>query len=83
MNGEDSTKEIFKTQPKLRIYNYQGSLTSTSEGIKKVFDNARKGIVRYLPNLKIINYKEISIQFYQNDNQNNQNIINQNNQNDN
>ena len=50
MNGEDSTKEIFKTQPKLRVYNYQGSLTSTSEGIKKVFDNARKGMERNVNN---------------------------------
>ena len=54
MNGEDSTKETFKTQPKLIVYNYQGSLTNTSEGIKKVFDNARKGIVKYKPNLQLI-----------------------------
>ena len=65
MNRVDSNKKIFKTQSKLRIYNYQDYLTSTSEGIKKVFDNTRKGIVRYLPNIKLINYQEISIQFYQ------------------
>ena len=46
MNGEDSSKQIFRSYPKLRVYNYQGSLTSTSEGIKKVFDNARKGVER-------------------------------------
>ena len=55
-------------------------MTSTSEGIKKVFDNTRKWIVRF-PNLKLINYRKIPIQFYQNDIQNNQKIINQNNQN--
>ena len=59
MNGEDSTKETFKTQPKLIVYNYQGSLTNTSEGIKKVFDNARKGIVKYKPNLQLIQYHEV------------------------
>ncbi len=30
MNGEDSSKQIFRSYPKLRVYNYQGSLTSTS-----------------------------------------------------
>ena len=59
MNGEDSNKEIFRNQPKLRVYNYQGSLTSTSESIKKVFDNARKGGVKYIPNLQIIRYHNI------------------------
>ena len=77
MNGEDSTKEIFKTQPKLRVYNYQGSLTSTSEGIKKVFDNARKGIVKYKPNLQLIQYHEVPAEINQNDNQNQNNQNNQ------
>ena len=44
MNGEDSSKQIFRSYPKLRVYNYQGSLTSTSEGILKVFNGTRKNL---------------------------------------
>ncbi len=44
MNGKDSTKTFFKSQPKVRTFKYQGSLISTSEGIKEVFNNARKGL---------------------------------------
>ena len=73
MNGGDSTKEIFKTQPKLIVYNYQGSLTNISKGIKKVFDNARKGIEKYKPNLKLIQYHEVPAEINQNDNQNQNN----------
>ena len=44
MNGKDSTKSFFKDFPKVRTFKYQGSLISTSEGIKEVFNNARKGL---------------------------------------
>ena len=42
MKGENSDNILFKTLPKLISYSYQGSLTSTSEGVLKVFNKARK-----------------------------------------
>jgi len=42
MNGENSNNELFKTLPKLISYSYQGSKSSTSEGVLKAFERARK-----------------------------------------
>ena len=41
MRGENSTEEIFKKLPRLFINSYQGSLSSTSEGVLDVFNKAR------------------------------------------
>ena len=42
MKGEDSNNILFKNLPKLIINSYQGSLLSTSQGILKIFQKARK-----------------------------------------
>ena len=42
MKGENSDNILFKTLPKLISYSYQGSLTSTSEGVLKIFKKARQ-----------------------------------------
>ena len=44
MRGEDSSKKIFKNCPKIYQNAYQGSLNSTSKGVKSIFDKARKMI---------------------------------------
>ena len=42
MNGKDSSNEFFKYYPKVYTKSYQGSETSNSKGIKKIFEKARK-----------------------------------------
>ena len=42
LKGDTSKNEIFRDKGKLYMHYYQGSETSTSDGIKKVFDKARK-----------------------------------------
>ena len=42
MKGEDSESAIFKNLPKLYYNSYQGSLASTSQGILKIFQKARR-----------------------------------------
>ena len=42
MKGEDSEFAIFKNLPKLYYNSYQGSLSSTSQGILKIFQKARR-----------------------------------------
>ena len=42
MRGESSDDAMFKKLPRLYINSYQGSLTSTSEGILKIFNKARE-----------------------------------------
>ena len=42
MKGEDSEFAIFKNLPKLFCNSYQGSLSSTSQGILKIFEKARR-----------------------------------------
>ena len=44
MKGEDSNSKFFKQESKLIRHSYQGSLSSTSEGVLKVFKVARKAI---------------------------------------
>ena len=45
MKGQDSEQDFFKHFPKLYINSYQGSETSTSEGVLKIFKKAR-GLLR-------------------------------------
>jgi hypothetical protein len=42
LRGKDSRDEYFQTLPNLYVVSYQGSESSTSEGIMKVFDKAEK-----------------------------------------
>ena len=42
LRGRDSTDEFFKQLPQLLIVSHQGSESSTSEGIQKVFEKAQK-----------------------------------------
>lgn len=42
MRGKSSHSDFFKNLPALVPFSYQGSLQSTSDGIKRVFDNALK-----------------------------------------
>ena len=44
MKGNNSEQNLFKKLPKLSMNSYQGSLSSTSEGIKKAFNKARSVI---------------------------------------
>ena len=48
MKGESSDNILFKNLPKLFLNSYQGSLTSTSQGILKIFQKARD----FLKNIK-------------------------------
>ena len=42
LRGRDSNHEYLKKQPQLYVVSFQGSETSTSDGIRKVFDKAMK-----------------------------------------
>ena len=42
MKGINSSQNLFKQYPRIISFYYQGSLSSTSEGIKKMFDKVRK-----------------------------------------
>ena len=46
MKGTSSNSLIFKQFPKIILNSYQGSMASTSEGIKKIFKKARRIIKR-------------------------------------
>ena len=41
MKGDRSENNFFKNYPELLVFSYQGSKTSTSEGVKNVFKKAR------------------------------------------
>ena len=41
MKGERSDNDFFKKYPELLVFSYQGSKTSTSEGVENVFNKAR------------------------------------------
>lgn len=53
MKGLDSNKKIFKSCPKIYQNAYQGSLNSTSKGVKSVFNKARK-LIKGKGNSKVI-----------------------------
>ena len=42
MKGNRSENDFFRQYPELLVFSYQGSKTSTSEGVQKVFNKARK-----------------------------------------
>ena len=42
MKGSSSTNSFFKRYPKMYVSTYQGSLNSTSEGVKAIFEKARE-----------------------------------------
>ena len=44
MKGINSSQNLFKQYPRIISFYYQGSLSSTSEGIKKMFDKVRKSL---------------------------------------
>ena len=44
MNGKDSTNNFFKLFPKVYTKSYQGSLTSNSKGVLKIFKKARDSL---------------------------------------
>ena len=45
MKGEElSDNKLFNKLPKIMVSSYQGSLSSTSEGVKSVFERARKSL---------------------------------------
>ena len=44
MNGKDSSNQFFQTFPKVFTKSYQGSLTSNSKGILKIFQRAKKSL---------------------------------------
>ena len=58
MRGINSNKNLFKKYPRVISFYYQGSLSSTSEGIQNIFTKSRKAI------LKDKNSKEILPVFY-------------------
>ena len=44
MNGDDSSHPFFKMYPRVIVHSYQGSRTSTSEGVLKLFEKARNAL---------------------------------------
>ena len=57
MKGKNSDNPLFKTLPKLIMNSYQGSKTSTSKGVLKIFDKARE-VIRNMKNKKKKNKKK-------------------------
>ena len=47
MKGNSSKNEFFKNFPKLVVFSYQGSLTSTSEGVETIFKRANNTMERF------------------------------------
>ena len=47
MKGINSKNKLFNSLPKLIMFCYQGSLTSTSEGVKEIFNRARKALTKF------------------------------------
>ena len=54
MKGENSDNNLFKKLAKLYSYSFQGSLTSTSEGVLKIFKKSREILKRKQDNLSKI-----------------------------
>ena len=46
MKGPSTENKLFKHFPKIILHSYQGSLGSTSEGVKDIFDKARKSYAK-------------------------------------
>ena len=52
MKGERSENEFFKKYPEILIFSYQGSKTSTSEGVQKVFKRANVCLKKHIEKIK-------------------------------
>ena len=52
MKGERSDNDFFKKYPEILIFSYQGSKTSTSEGVLKVFNKAKMCISKHQEKIK-------------------------------
>ena len=52
MRGENLEKDFFKKYPEILIFSYQGSKTSTSEGVQKVFNRANICLKKHLEKIK-------------------------------
>ena len=65
MKGEYSKSELFKKYPSLYVTSYQGSLTSSSEEIKKIFNRAKKVLSKQnkseKKNLSVILFDELGL----------------------
>ena len=46
MKGASSSRDLFKDLPKIILNSYQGSMSSTSQGVKNVFKKARRALKR-------------------------------------
>ena len=54
MKGSRSDDEFFKNYPEILIFSYQGSKTSTSEGVQKVFNKAKTSLKKHQEKCKEI-----------------------------
>ena len=81
MKGNRSENDFFKNYPELLVFSYQGSKTSTSEGVQKVFNKARNCLIKNKEKNKKNNEIENNILNinYNNDRENNILNINYNN----
>jgi len=64
MKGEYSKNNLFKRYPSLYVNSYQGSLTSSSSEIKKIFDHAKKVIEKQKDknkNISVILFDEMGL----------------------
>ena len=65
MKGEYSKSELFKKYPSLYVTSYQGSLTSSSEEIKTIFNRAKKVLSKQKKsekkNLSVILFDELGL----------------------
>ena len=52
MKGKSSNNDLFKELPNLLTYSFQGSLSSTSEGVLAVFEKANDSIVNLKDQIK-------------------------------
>ena len=76
MKGDRSENSFFKNYPELLVFSYQGSKTSTSEGIQKVFNKARNCLKKNKEKNKKNKEKNNNINnFILNKNKNSNNII--------
>ena len=63
MKGENSDNDLFKTLPKLIMNSYQGSKTSTSKGVLKIFNKSRD-IIRNMKQKDIKDQEKIISMIY-------------------
>ena len=64
MKGKYSKNKLFKEYPSLYVNSYQGSLTSTSSEVKKIFDRAKKVIEKQedkTKNISVILFDEMGL----------------------